>query len=90
MLACEAGTFQALHQAWSVLVTWDTDADIAGALLHDDAENDTWLYTHLGSLNDGIVHELDVTVGIARQLHGRLVDVEQGLEVFPGLLGWEG
>ena len=85
--------FLGLHQSargLSVGIVGSADADIATALLHDDAEDDALLDAELGGVDDGVVDAADVFVAVARLQHRGFVDVEEGGEVFPAGFGGEG
>jgi hypothetical protein len=53
-----------------------TDTYIAGALLHDDAENDALFNADFGGLEDGVPDTADVLAAIASLEHLGLVEVE--------------
>lgn len=92
VLAGEAGAAVALHQAGSgvaVVVVGGLDTDVAGALLHDDGEDDALLDTELGTLDDGVPDAADVLAGVTSLLHGGLVGVEDILERLPLVHGRE-
>lgn len=93
MAARECRALLGLHQSpcrISILIVRRPDAHVAAALLHDDAEDDALLDAELCGINDGIVDATDVLAGVSRLEHGWLVDIEEGVEVFPGRHGGEG
>ena len=81
MLTRKAGTSFGLHQA-GVVVAGRYDADFAAALLHDDGEDDA-CFDEVRILLDGVVDGADVGFGVAGSQQFRLVQVEEGVEVFP-------
>ncbi len=59
------------------------NTNVAGALLHDDAEDDALFDANLGALEDGVPDATDIRAGVARREHGRLVGVEDFLKCLP-------
>lgn len=89
----KAGTPITLHQPRSgmtVAVEGGLHADVAGAFLHDDAEDDALLDAELGAFEHGVPDGADVRAGVARGEHGGLVGVEDFFEGFPLAHGGEG
>lgn len=93
MLPRKRRAFLRLHQAprrVPIHILWGPDPNITRTLLHDDAENDSLLDAELRGFNHGVVDAPDVFVAVARLQHLGLVEVEERVEVFPGVLAGEG
>lgn len=92
MLARKGGTLLGLHQATGSLSAWvggSSNANVASALLHDDAEDYALFNPNLGCFEDGIPHAADVLTAVTGAKHLGLVEVEKSLKVFPCFLARE-
>ena len=84
--AGEAGAAVALHQAGGAVavgVDGGAHADVARALLHDDAEDDALVDADLGALEHRVPDGAHVRARVARLEHLGLVGVEDLLEGLP-------
>ena len=69
MLVWEAWAFSTLHKSSrvaSILGSGRFNANIAAALLHDDAQDDTLINANLCRFADGVKNTADILTGIAR------------------------
>lgn len=84
----------ALHQPrvrLAVGILRGLDADVARALLHDDAEDDALVHAlALRTLDHGVPDAADVGGRVAGLRHGVFIGVEDVLEGLPGGFGGEG
>ena len=93
MLPRKRRTLLRLHQPTRrvpIHIIRGSDPNITRALLHNNAEDDAFLDTQLGGLDDGVVDTADIFTAVACFQHFGLVEVEDGVKVFPGLLAGEG
>lgn len=82
----------ALHQTSSSGIAWvnsSSNSNVSGALLHDDAEDDSLFNAKFGGCLDGIPDVSDVVVGVSCLEHLGLVIIEDGSKVRPGTHGGE-
>lgn len=92
MFAREAGAAIALHEtgrAVTIHVSGSAHADVAGALLHNDAEDDTLINAELCALLYRIPDAADVLASVAGLEHLGLVEVEDSLKRLPLVHGGE-
>ena len=78
-----------LHQSSgrvALAVVRSADADIAAALLNNNAENDALFDTHLGGFCDSYKDPTNVVPCATRIDHGLLVDVEDCWPRLPAIL----
>ena len=73
-----------------IIVRGGSNTDIAPTFLHDDAQDYAFLDADLSGFLDGVVDMLDVFAAVACLEHGWLVDVEEGVEVFPSVFTGKG
>ena len=94
MLSRERRTLFSLHQSTGRLaarIDGGSDSDVAGAFLHDYAEDHTFFHTDgLGGFVDSVVDSTDIFTAVSGLEHFGLVKVEYCVEVLPGLFTWKG
>ena len=86
MLPRESRAAFTLHEAggpFSIIIPCGVDANVSGALLHDNAENDTLFDTELGTLEDCVPDASNILACITRATHLGLVEIENLLKGLP-------